>query len=280
MDTSIDVLMITYNRSEYVARSLPALLDDCDERARVWIWHNGEDQATLEVVQGLLGHPRVVEFHHSAENLGLRAPTNWLWQHARGAFVSKVDDDCLLEAGWTRRLADAHVANPSFGVVAASRILDEEFQPALANRKIRDFEGGHSLLQNLWVQGSGYLMKRQCVDELGPLRPKQTFTQYCIALAQRGYINGWYFPLIHEDHMDDPRSPYTLLRSDEDLQRFGPLSARRNGAGTLKEWDDQLRRSAELLQRASLDTKRYSGWRRAVSAVRRRSERARTGRMW
>ncbi len=129
-------------------------------------------------------------------------------------------------------------------------------------------------MQNLWVQGSGYLMKRRCVADIGPLKPKQTFTQYCIDVARAGYVNGWYYPLIHEEHMDDPRSPHTLLRSDADLQRFGPLSARRNGAGTLGEWEQQLERSALLVQAAPLDLKRHRGWRRGWSAIRRRARRA------
>ena len=131
----------------------------------------------------MLDHPPVPEFHHSTKNMGLRDPTNWLWANAAGGFVSKVDDDCYLPQGWACTLADAHAANPSFGVIAASCIRDEEFRPDLADAKIREFDGGHSLMQNLWVQGSGYLMKRRCVADIGPLKPKQTFTQYCIDVA-------------------------------------------------------------------------------------------------
>ena len=34
VDDFIDVLMITYNRPDYVALSLPRLLEECDERTR------------------------------------------------------------------------------------------------------------------------------------------------------------------------------------------------------------------------------------------------------
>ena len=33
----IDILMVTYNRLEYTQRSLPRLLDSCDESMRVWV---------------------------------------------------------------------------------------------------------------------------------------------------------------------------------------------------------------------------------------------------
>lgn len=280
MDGWIDVLMITYNRAEYVRRSLPSLLEGCDERTRVWLWHNGDHSPTLEVVRELADHPRVAAFHHSAENVRLTAPTNWLWENATGQYVSKVDDDCLLEAGWARRLAEAHDANPSYGAIAASRLRDDDLVPGLIAAKTRVDRGGCRLLHNHWVQGSGYLVKARWIKDVGPLKEGQTFTQYCIELARRGAINGWYLPLIREEHMDDPRSPYTLLRTDADLATFGPLSARQNGVRTLVDWEDQLRRSALQLQQASLDLRRYHGWRRVALGARRFSRRALSGKAW
>ncbi|HEX2029453.1 MAG TPA: glycosyltransferase family A protein [Nitriliruptorales bacterium] len=256
---TVDILMITYQRAHYLRRSLPRLLDTCDETMRVWLWHNGEDDETLSVVRAHQDHPRVHRFHHSRENLRLTAPTNWLWTNSDAPFVGKVDDDCLVEAGWAARLRAAHLDNPSFGAIAAWRFPDEDFVPRLANRKIRRFEGGHQLLQNCWVQGSSYLMKRRCIDDLGALVPGQSFTGYCIELAYQGYVNGWYFPFIREDHMDDPRSPHTSLKTDEDLRRHSPLSAAPAAVRTLHDWERQLRRSARTLQRASTDPRRYRG---------------------
>lgn len=280
MNEGVDILMITFNRPDYVVRSLPSLLDQCDDDARVWIWHNGDHERTLDTVRSHLDHPRVFRFHHSPDNVGLRTPTNWFWTESAGSYVSKVDDDCLLDDGWYQRLRAAHERNPDLGAIAASRIRQGEYRADLADRKIVDLEGGHRLLRNLWVQGSGYLMPRACIRDVGVLRADQTFTQYCIALEKAGYRNGWYFPLIAEEHMDDPRSPYTLLRTDEDLHRYGPLSARRNGSGTLCEWEAQLRRSATTLQEAPLDLGKYVGWRRVTAAAARRVRRIRTGRSW
>ncbi|MHC4428705.1 MAG: glycosyltransferase, partial [Planctomycetota bacterium] len=171
-----DILMITHRRARYTEQSLDALLTGCDETMRVWIWHNGNDAATLRVVQQRLGHPRIHEFHHSPKNRRLDEPTRWLWRNACGDYLSKIDDDCLLSPGWAATLRQAHEAVPELGVVGCWRFQDEDFVPRLARRKIVDLPGAHRLLRNCWVEGSGYLMKRACVRRLGTLRPGWSFT--------------------------------------------------------------------------------------------------------
>lgn len=254
-----DILMITHRRPEYLRLSLPRLLETCaPSGARVWLWHNGEDAETLEVVRNLTDHEAVACFHHSPENVGIQAPTNWLWQRSKADFVSKVDDDCLLEDGWIEALAETHGYEPRLGVVGCWRFLPEDFMPEVAQRKIRDIGGGHQLLENLWTQGSGYLLKRQLVEKHGQLKAGQSFPQYCKMLALRGCINGWHYPFLREEHMDDPRSPHTLLTSDAELQRYLPLSALRTGVRTLDDWTEQLRRSAVVAQTASVNPQQYS----------------------
>ena len=98
----VDVLLITYRRPAYARLSIESLLAQADGHTRVWLWHNGDDQETLALAEGYADHPRVHRFHHSPTNERLRAPTNWIWENSEGAYVSKVDDDCLLEDGWAQ----------------------------------------------------------------------------------------------------------------------------------------------------------------------------------
>lgn len=269
-DGSIDILMITYNRPEYTRLALEQLLETCDELMRVWIWHNGEHQETLSVVQELAEHPAVFKFHHSPENRRLREPTNWLWENAEGDYVCKVDDDCLLPEGWAQHLRKAHEDVPEFGVVGCWRFLDEDFLPDVASQKIQTFPGGHKLMLNCWVEGSGYLMKRKCLEQQGVLRPKDSFSSYCTRLAGEGWVNGWIYPFIYQEHMDDPRTPHTKLKSNADLERWLPLSAKANGVTTIAEWENQLRSSARRLQHASPNPKLYTGWRRTGKSIKRK----------
>lgn len=268
-----DILMITYRSASYLHLSLPRLLETLGERDRVWLWHNGDDEATLEALRPFVKDDRVHRFHHSRENVKLREPTNWLWQESTARFVSKVDDDCRVSPGWLDTFVAAHEANPDFGIIGSWRPPPEDVNLDLAAAKIEEFEGGYMLLRNLWVQGSGYLMPMSLVRDLGPLGPKESFTGYCLRAARRGAINGFVYPFVPEDHMDDPRSPHTIIRTDADLLDRMPLSARVNGVTTVEQWTDQLRRSAHILQTASLDLRVYSGWRAKRTSLRRRLQR-------
>ncbi len=250
---TVDILMITYNRPEYTRLSLRRLLSTCDKQTRVWIWHNGQHEETLAVVRSFLGHQCIHEFHHSPENQELTEPTNWLWKNSTASFVSKVDDDCLVPEGWVDMLRRAHSDEPRFGVLGCWRFMDEDFEYDRAAWKIRTYQGGYRVLQNCWVEGSGYLMKRECLRDLGLLKGNMSFTQYCKRLAARGWINGWLYPFVRQEHMDDPRSTHCALKSDADLLRQQPLTAKRLGIRTLEDWVREIRQSALDVQSASLD---------------------------
>jgi hypothetical protein len=140
----------------------------------------------------------------------------------------------------------------------------------LAVPKIARFPEGKSVLLNFWVQGSGYLLRRECIERHGMLRPGWSFPYYCQRLALAGWTNGWPYPFVREDHMDDPRSPNSLLATDADLLAELPLSARRTGVTTLAAWAAQQQRSARIVQAASIDRRDYVGWRKTLRSTRHR----------
>lgn len=269
-----DIVMITYRSAGYLHLSLPRLLDSLGDEDRVWLWHNGDDEATLEALRPYRTDERVARFHHSRDNVKLRQPTNWLWQESTARFVSKVDDDCLIDPGWLQTFTDYHRDIPDLGIIGSWRHPAEDFLPAEAARKTETFPGGHRIMRNPWVQGSGYLMHREQAVALGGLGPSESFTGFCIRLARTGAINGFAYPFVPEDHMDDPRSPHTLIRTDEDLAERLPLSAQANGVTSVSQWTAQLVQSAHLLQRSPVDPRYYSGWRAKLRNARRRVRKA------
>ncbi len=244
-----DILMVTYNRPQYTRLSLPRLLATCNQSMRVWVWHNGNDPETLEFVQSMRAHPCLYRLQHSLENVPLRVATNWFWSSATGELVGKVDDDCLVPDGWADTLRRAHGDVKRFGAIGCWGFFrPEDFDPVLAAHKIREFPAGHRLLQHPWVGGSSYLMKRRCIDVQGLLRFEESFPEYCMRLAWSGWINGLYYPLILVDHMDDPRSPHTLLRTDADMQRYAPLTAVKNHIVSVREWQKSIEDTARYVQ--------------------------------
>lgn len=259
----VDVLMVAHRRADYLAMSLPRLLDSLPEGARAWIWQNESFPDTAAVIDRHRSHPRFHRFHHSPENRRLAAATNWLWKESKGALVGKVDDDCLVTDGWVEAFVDAH-ATPSLGIIAAWHFLPEDLLPTTVVDRTLPLGNGRSLIRNCWVGGSGYLMKRACIAEGGPLADQRGFTTFCLELAMRGWELGWHYPLVLQDHMDDPRSENSGIRTDDDLRERGPLSARRMPDSSVAAWDAQLRASARTVQTASLRPADHLGWKRRL----------------
>ncbi len=270
---TVDLMMITFDQPQYVEKSLARLIETATDHTRIWVWHNGTDEETLAVSRRLAEDGRVHRFHHSPENARLLGPTNWLLENADGDYLGKIDDDCLLEHGWIERLVEVHEHDERFGVLGSWRFPDEDFDAELAASKLVDY-GPYTILRNLWVQGSGHLMKRQCVEQLGPMPEGLSFPKYCIELSALGWINGWPYPFVREEHMDDPRSAHTRFRTDADLQARLPLTARVNGVTTVEGWTEQLRRSARNAQTATLDVRHYRGWRAQRTKAWRRAKAA------
>jgi hypothetical protein len=260
---TIDVLMVTHSRPVFAQRALERLLETCDEEMRVWLWHNGGQQDALEVARSFLDHPQVHRFHHSVVNTGHRGlwqPINWVLAEGSGVYFSKVDDDCLVPDGWADVLRRAHEDVPTLGVIGCWRFRPEDFRPALAGERIAGF-GGHRILRNCWIEGSGFLMKRSCVETTGPLRPRMSFSSYCIHLAAAGWINGWYYPFLYQEHMDDPRSPLWLPQAVSSTNHGSRRSAATLSARAQEQRVWIIRARAFYVQRSRLDSRWYMGWR-------------------
>ena len=260
----VDVLMITYNRPHYTKLSLERLIEASKgSDYKLWVWHNGTDTETLNLVREFLRRGEIHNFINSEENKKLRDPTNWILRNSSARFISKVDDDCLVPLGWLSTLVDVHDRVKDLGVLGCWRFLPEDFNPEAASKKLKHLYGEYQLLEHPWVEGSGFVMKRKCVEEVGVLRKNESgVTSYFTRIARKGWRNGWLFPFLWQEHMDDPRAPNSSLRTDDDMKRYLPLSALNFGVQSLLDWDKHLRASAQKLQTQPSDPRYYSPWRK------------------
>jgi GT2 family glycosyltransferase len=251
--------MLTYNRVPYTRLSLARLCETVPDWGRITVWDNNSKPEMREFLKEYEGHPRIERIIYNPTNDRLRGPTNWFWEHAGDAeYLSKVDDDCLMPDHWCEKLLEAHEEIPQAGVLGCWRFLEEDFEPKLAKRKIQTF-GRHRIMRNCWVEGSGYLMKRQVLDQMGLLRERESFTSYCIRAAAQGFLHGWYYPFLFQEHMDDPRVPHTGMRTEADFQRLRPLSAKTFRIDTREAWIKRLKYSAWSLQACSFDPADHLG---------------------
>lgn len=257
----VRILMITYNRPAYTEMALQRLCETLPAHAAVTVWDNGSGDEMRALLKRFEKYPGIERIIYHPTNDKLRGPTNWFWENTRDAdYVSKVDDDGLMPDRWVETLEQMHREVPETGVLGTWRFPEEDFVPDLAARKIQRF-GSHQLLRNCWVEGSGYLMKRGVIERIGLIREQESFTTYCTRAAAAGFINGWYYPFLYQEHMDDPRAPHSGIKTEEDFRRLQPLSARTFNNGSIEEWTRQLKYLAWSLQVCSWDPKDYLGWR-------------------
>jgi len=257
---TIDLVFITYNRLEYTKLSLASVLADPTEEFSLTIWDNASTDGTVEFIKQEVNDPRIADIVFSRENIGQMAAVNEIWGKSKADLLGKLDNDCLMIPGWTRTLAQAHKDIPKLGVVACWHYLPEEFDYERAKHKIQTF-GRHKIFRHPWTGGTGLLLKRDTFERFGPIQWKST-TKYWIKIASAGYINGYYFPLIYIEHMDDLRSKHCLLHqmSFDEARKYNP--AYQDGRVRNRkqaEWNRE--RYLEELFTDPYDPKYYMGWR-------------------
>ncbi|MBL7645461.1 MAG: glycosyltransferase family 2 protein [Candidatus Hydrogenedentes bacterium] len=259
MSGDVDILMVTYDRAEYTRITLNQLLDTSTEGTRIWIWHNGNHQPTLNVVRSYLDHPRLFRFHHSNENKKLREPTNWFLTEAEGPYLAKVDDDLLMPAGWIQRIVSAYQANPDVGVLGTWPFMAEDIRPELAERKVVPLQGGDSMMLNCWVGGNGVVVKKELVKKIGLIRKKESFPRWMMRACAKGYNVGWLYPFIVCENLDDPRSEFCRIKTDEDAKRYAGLSNQVLGLFTVEELVSTIREQAIGVQMTPYDIRQHIG---------------------
>ncbi len=254
----IDLIFISYNRLPYVRLTLPRLLEDPTEEFSLTIWDNGSTDGTREYLSSV-DDARIVRKVFPDENAYLHGAVNDVVSKSSADVIGLVFDDILVTPGWTRILAKAHADVPEFGMIGSWHFPSEDFDYELAKWKIQKF-GEHRVIRSVSTGVGAGLVKVKAMKECGPLESSRT-TYYWIQMALRGYVNGYYFPLIHADHLDDPRSPHSRIKNEEDFQRDPPTTAKCHGLNSMDEWIQSLRNDALIIQTGSFDPKKYVGWR-------------------
>jgi GT2 family glycosyltransferase len=212
----IHLAFITYNRLEYTRKSLASVLADPTEDFSLTIWDNASTDGTAEFLRDSVRDPRIIRLELSKRNVGQINAVNEIWSSSDAELLGKLDNDCLLTPGWTHVLAKAHRDIPKLGIVACWHYFESDFDYKRARHKIQTL-GSHHILRHPWTCGTGFLIKRSTYQELGPIEGSAT-TGYWIKMAQRGYVNGYYYPLVFQEHMDDPKSRHCHLNDEKSFQ--------------------------------------------------------------
>lgn len=269
----IHLVLITHNRLEYTRLALQSILADPAEEFALTIWDNGSMDGTVDFLKKEVGDPRIVDIVFCKENRGQTTAVNESWAKSQADLLGKLDNDCIMTPGWTRTLAQAHADIPELGVVACWHFFAEDFDYARARHKIQTF-GRHQIFRHPWTCGTGLLFKRTDFERFGPIQGRAT-TQYWLKMAAAGRVNGFYYPLIYQEHMDDPMSSYSRVRTDAGLREQAAVTAglqmrHFENVQELCQWRDEIIRN---LLDDPYEARYYTGWRRKLTAVKDRLRR-------
>ncbi len=264
---TIDLVFITYNRLDYTKLALSSVLADPNKEFSLTIWDNASTDGTAEYLKSEVSDPRISDIVLYEKNIGQTAAVNKIWANSKAELLGKLDNDCIVTPGWTSTLAQAHKDIPNLGVVACWHFFPEDFDYQKAEHKIQRF-GKHRIFRHPWTCGTGLLIKNETYRKFGPIRDRMT-TRYWLNMASAGFINGFYYPLIYQEHMDDPMSRYCRINTDEGIRKYADISVGLKVRG-FKTYADTVK-WRELIIRNLLEdpfeAKYYLGWRRKLRAL-------------
>jgi 2-polyprenyl-3-methyl-5-hydroxy-6-metoxy-1,4-benzoquinol methylase/GT2 family glycosyltransferase len=218
------LLMVTYNRLEYTRLALEAVLQLDYPNLRVVVWDNASTDGTVAYLRDRLkGLPHVMGIA-SPSNRGVVFPMNEVWSSDPEAeLLAKIDNDTLVPPDLLMRLAECHLQSQRFGVLSGFHFR-QEGEALAEEHRIKTFDGVRVLPQP-YVGGCAVMIRRDVFQAIGPItcrtdgpdgRPfmDSGWTVYQQRLTDAGFVNGYPWPPIHVDHMEDTRSPH-CIRSEE-----------------------------------------------------------------
>lgn len=246
---AVDLLMITWNRFHYAKRTIDNLLSTKDEFRLYW-WDNGSVDGVAEYFTRL-DDERIVLRHRHESNAMQAIPTRWFLKQSHAEVIGKLDDDTLVPDGWIKTIRSAIDQHENLGMVGCWTFWPEDFERNAENvrRKIKTF-GDHSLLWNIGIGGTAFLMRKKIA--LRYLYKEHNGTAFPIdreKMSAGGYYSGWYFPLIWAEHMDDPRSTYCSMPESLDQDSVA-LSARVRHFATKHEFKNWIMSDADSILNA------------------------------
>jgi len=233
----VDLLLITWNRLEYVQKTLEHLLADPSE-FRLYCWDNASEDGTADLIAEL-DDPRVVARRFSKQNVMQRPPCLWFFETAKGDLAGKIDDDILLPHGWTRQIAPMLRGEPRFGMLGCWIFMPEDYDEEMAARNVAAC-GPWRVLRVVTRAGQSFLGRRDVLrSHIVPEGRTHGFPVDQTAMSLAGMINGFPLPLLYAHNMDDPRSEHCLMRRSGTIGAQAALTARKRGFETAEayaEW--------------------------------------------
>jgi glycosyltransferase involved in cell wall biosynthesis len=93
MSPRISVVMLTYNRPQFIQRAIESVAAQTCRDWEVLVIHDGPNRQTAEIVECIGRREPRVRYFHRVEPGNIADATNFGLEHARGEFIAILDDD-------------------------------------------------------------------------------------------------------------------------------------------------------------------------------------------
>lgn len=252
MVISVDLLLISHNRRDYLERTLNQLLN-CSSSFRLFCWDNGSKDGASDIIASC-NDERIVEKHFCPINVMQAYPTEWFLERSTSDIIGKIDDDTLAPQGWIETIGEAVQNNHELGMVGCWTFWPDDFERnrQKALKKIVRI-GKHKILHNSHIGGSAFLMRKtRANDYFISHHNGRAFPIDRIKMTEDGFISGWYYPLLVAEHMDDPRSDYCLMNQPEGMNGQAALTAKVRGMTSPQQYQKWIMNDVDTILSASV----------------------------
>ena len=215
----IDLMMLSYNRSEYTVMTLESLAlvppgIGWDRVRFTVIDHASSDDSVAQIGAVIRKRPALIDQFIAADrNRGASGGTGWFLQECAPAapFIGKIDNDSLFTDGWLGKLAAALAAHPTLGVVGAQEHVGQGQSAPVVDA------AGAGYHPARWV-GGRYLARREVFARSAPGGSGVWgWTDYQLKqVAAGGWKIGWCAPDTVIEHVGDWQSRHPrALQNDK-----------------------------------------------------------------
>ena len=199
----VSIVILNYNGKEYLEDSLSSLQKQTYKNTEILLVDNNSTDGSVDFVREKFRDIKIIE---NKENLGFSGGNNVGIERSSGSLIALVNPDTILDENWLRILVNVALSDEKIGIVGGKIYFwpDSEriqFSGAKLNISIiysqelnsskSNAAGYATVSESDFVSGCSLLVKREVIDEIGPLDPIFFIyfeeVDWCFSAKEKGY---------------------------------------------------------------------------------------------
>lgn len=157
-DVSISVVVSTFNRAEYLKKCIGSLIKLNFDNFEIIIVNDGSTDNTGSYLDSLK-NDKIKSIHHK-ENLGLSSARNSGIKAAKYNIIAFIDDDCLADKNWLRKIAEGFTDDNIGFVIGQVFYIKKDYKGYFPERLVRNINAK-------WPMGCNIAYQKKVFDKIG-----------------------------------------------------------------------------------------------------------------